>query len=288
MAQASRIESVAETVARFRERFLEKIAEGAFELPMLPEVASMVMAATQDDSCDARRLSRMIHRDAALAGHVLKLANSPLYAPTVPIVSLQQAVSRLGMKKIREMALVAACQAKVFRVPGQDARVRQLFRHSIAAASYAQEIARMRRWNVEEAFLCGLLHDARKPVLLQLLVEVERELDLGVDASLVEDVVDEMHGSVAGRLVEGWRLPARVAETIVYHHRPHEAPGAAQTAMLTGIADDLAHFALQSRPVTEDELRAHPLLVPLNLYRDELDALIARKDAVKAAAEAVG
>jgi putative nucleotidyltransferase with HDIG domain len=288
MAQASRIESVAETVARFRERFLEKIAEGAFELPMLPEVASMVMAATQDESCDARRLSRMIHRDAALAGHVLKLANSPLYAPTVPIVSLQQAVSRLGMKKIREMALVAACQAKVFRVPGQDARVRQLFRHSVAAAAYAQEIARMRRWNVEEAFLCGLLHDAGKPVLLQLLVEVGRELDLGVDASLVEDVVDEMHGSVAGRLVEGWHLPARVAETIVYHHRPHEAPSAAQTAMLTGIADDLAHFALQSRPVTEQELRAHPLLVPLNLYRDELDALIARKDQVKAAAEAVG
>jgi putative nucleotidyltransferase with HDIG domain len=288
MSPTSRIESVAETVARFRERFLEKIAEGAFELPMLPEAATMVMAATQDENCDARRLSRMIHRDAALAGNVLKLANSPLYAPTVPIVSLQQAVSRLGMKKIREMALVVACQAKVFRVPGQEARVRDLFRHSIAAAAYAQEIARLRRWNVEEAFLCGLLHDAGKPVLLQLLVEVERELDLGVDASVVEDVVDEMHGSVGGRLVEGWHLPARLAETIVHHHRPREAPSAAQTAMLTGIADDLAHFALQSKPITEEQLRAHPLLVPLNLYRDELDALVARKDAVKAAAEAVG
>jgi putative nucleotidyltransferase with HDIG domain len=288
MSPTSRIESVAETVARFRERFLEKIAEGSFELPMLPEVATLVMAATQDENCDAKRLSRMIHRDAALAGHVLKLANSPLYAPTVPIVSLQQAVSRLGMKKIREMALVVACQAKVFRVPGQDARVRALFRHSVAAAAYAQEIARLRRWNVEEAFLCGLLHDAGKPVLLQLLVEVERELDLGVDASVVEDVVDEMHGSVGGRLVEEWRLPARLAETIVHHHRPHEAPSAAQSAMMTAIADDLAHFALQSKPVTEAQLGAHPLLVPLNLYRDELDALIARKDAVKAAAEAVG
>jgi hypothetical protein len=58
--------------------------------------------------------------------------------------------------------------------------------------------------------------------------------------------------------------------------------------MMTAIADDLAHFALQSKPVTEAQLGAHPLLVPLNLYRDELDALIARKDAVKAAAEAVG
>src|SRR5262249_18885971 len=155
MPQASRIESVAETLARFRGRFLERIAEGVFELPMLPEVASMVVAATQNESSDARRLARMIHRDAALAGHVLKLANSPLYAPTVPIVSLQQAVSRLGMKRIREMAYVAACQAKVFRVPGQEERARRLFRHSVAAAVFAQEIARLRRWNVDEAFLCG-------------------------------------------------------------------------------------------------------------------------------------
>jgi putative nucleotidyltransferase with HDIG domain len=291
MPDTSRIEGVAETVARFRERFLEKIAQGAFELPMLPEVASQVMAATQDDNCDAKKLSQLIHRDASLAAHVLKLANSPLYAPTVPIVSLQQAVSRLGMKKIKEMSLVVACQAKVFRVPGYDARIRELFRHSVAAAAYAQEIARMRRWNVEEAFLCWLLHDAGKPVLLQLLVDIQKELDLGVDLSLVEDILDEMHGSVGGRLVENWRLPARLAETIMYHHRPQEARTAGQTSMMTNIADDLAHFALATKPVTpvtEDQLRSHAMLVPLNLYRDELDSLIARGATIKAAAEAIG
>jgi len=281
------ITSVAETIARFRQRFLERIAAGQFELPMLPEVATKVMTATQDDNCDAKKLSEMIHRDAALAGHVLRIANSPLYAPTVPIVSLQQAVSRLGMKKIREIALLVACQAKVFRVPGFDQKVRSLFRHCVAAAAYAQEIARMRRWNVEESFLCGLLHDAGKPVLLQLLADVQKEQRVGIEASLIEDVLDEMHPSVGARLVESWKLPERLVETIACHHRPEDARSSGQTAMMTNMADDLAHFAVGPKLVPEEALRDHAMLAPLNLYRDELESLLAKKAAVAAAAEAL-
>jgi putative nucleotidyltransferase with HDIG domain len=245
------------------------------------------MSATQDENCDAKKLSQMIHKDAALAGHVLRVANSPLYAPTVPIVSLQQAVSRLGMKKIREISLLVACQAKVFKVPGFDAKIRVLFKHCVAAAAYAQEIARMRRWNVEESFLCGLLHDAGKPVLLQLLADVQKEQKVGIEAGLVEDVLDEMHGAVGARLVESWKLPERLVETIACHHRPHEAKSAGQTAMMTNMADDLAHFAVGPREVTEEALHQHPMLTPLNLYREELDSLIARKSAIVAAAESL-
>jgi putative nucleotidyltransferase with HDIG domain len=281
------IDSVADTVARFRQRFLERIASGQFDLPLLPEVASRVLTATQDDNCDSRRLSEMIHRDAALAGHVLRVANSPLYAPTVPIVSLQQAVSRLGMKKIREIALLVACQAKVFRVPGFDSIVRGIFKHCVAAAAYAQEIARLRRWNVEESFLCGLLHDAGKPVLLQLLVDVQKQTRLGVEVGLVEDILAEMHASVGARLVESWKLPARIVESIACHHRPQDAATAGHSALMTCMADDLAHFAVGPRIVTEEALRKHPMLVPLNLYREELDALIARRASVTTAAEAI-
>jgi len=285
--QGAGIGSVAETIARFRQRFLERIAAGQFELPMLPEVATRVMSATQDDNCDSKKLAEMIHRDAALAGHVLRIANSPLYAPTVPIVSLQQAVSRLGMKKIREIALLVACQAKVFRVPGFDQKVRALFKHCVAAGAYAQEIARLRRWNVEESFLCGLLHDAGKPVLLQLLSDVQKEQKIGIEANLVEDVLDEMHASVGARLVESWKLPERLVETIACHHRPNDARTSGQSAMMTNMADDLAHFAVGPKTVGEEQLRDHPMLTPLNLYRDELEALIGRKAAIVAAAEAL-
>lgn len=281
------IESAAATVARFRDCFLARISDGDFDLPVLPESAHRVMQATADENCDARQLSELIRRDAALAGHVLRIANSALYAPTSPIVSLQQAVSRLGMKKIKEIALLIATQTKVFKVPGYDAQVRAVFKHSVAAAAWSQEIARSRRWNVEDAFLCGLLHDAGKPVLWQLLVDVQKELKLGVEAGLADDIVESMHGAVGSRLVESWKLPERIAETIAHHHRPQEAATAAQAAMMTGFADSLAHFAVGPRAVTEEEVRACPLIEPLNIYRDELEALIAKKETIASAAEAI-
>jgi len=281
------IAATAATVERFRTCFIDRIRGGSFELPLLPESAARVLTATTDPDCDARKLAAMIRNDAGLAGHLLRLANSALYAPTTPIVSLQQAVSRLGMKKIREIALVVATKTKVFRVPGFDGPVRAVFRHSIATAAFAQEIARMRRWNVEDAFLSGLLHDAGKPVLWQLLVDVQKELGVGIEAGLVADVVDQMHAGVASRMVESWKLPERLAEAIAYHHRPDQAPTAAQGAMTLRLADDLGHHAAGPREVAEAALRSHPMLEPLNVYPDELDALLARKTAIAAMAETV-
>jgi putative nucleotidyltransferase with HDIG domain len=284
-AASDGIGDVTATVERFRSAFLDRIRDSRLEVPLLPEAAHRVMQATGDENCDARQLGELIRRDAAMAGHVLRVANSALYAPTTPIVSLQQAVSRLGMKKIREIALLIATQTKVFRVPGYDAQVRSTFRHSLAAAAYSQEIARLRRWNVEDAFLAGLMHDAGKPVLWQLLVEVEKQVKIGVEAGLVDDIVEQMHAGVAARLIESWKLPERLAETIAHHHRPREAPSAAQAAMALHLADDLAHFAAGPREVTEEALRSHPMLEPLNLYSDELESLLKRKDSVKAMAE---
>ena len=59
-------------------------------------------------------------------------------------------------------------QSGVFRVPGYEPVLNQLWRHALASGAFAKEIARVRRLNVESAFLCGLLHSVGKPALLQL------------------------------------------------------------------------------------------------------------------------
>lgn len=260
---------------------LEKLVEsGGIELPVLPEVASQVLTSSMDVECDLRQLTALIHRDQSMTAHLLRLSNSALYAPPTPIVSLQQALNRLGLKKIREIALIISCESRVFRVDGFDLMVRGLFRHSLAAAAYAQEIARARRWNVEEAFLCGLLHDVGKPILLQTLVDLKRKLGVEVEREAIAAGADDFHCRVGGALVKNWKLPVRLAETILHHHDPGEAGEAAPTASMTRLADDLAHFALGSRDVAAQALVDHPMIGPLNIYPDEMEGLIAMKDRV--------
>lgn len=78
----------------------QKIVNGDLTLPVLSTVVAEVVQLTQSSDSNAAQLSALIHRDQTLAGHVLRLANSPLYLPSIPIVSLQQAISRLGYRVI--------------------------------------------------------------------------------------------------------------------------------------------------------------------------------------------
>ena len=274
--------------AQVREPLERRINEGRLELPVLPEVASQVVKLSNDPNADTRKLAALVQRDQAMAGHLMRLANSPFYAPKFPLVSLDQVVSRMGMKKVREIALVISCQSKVFAVPGHEATVKRMFRHSLAAAAFAQEIARSRRWNVEEAFLCGLLHDVGRPVLLQELVDLHAEAGLPFQAEAAETLLSDRHAEVGAALVNCWSLPARLGDTIRFHHHPLKSTTAAQTAMMTNLADDLAHLLLEGgRAVGEAQVREHPMLVPLNLYPDEMDALLALRPTVLSMVESV-
>ncbi len=266
----------------------QRCASGALELPVLPEVAQQVMAATSREDADARVLADLIRRDAAFAAHLLRVANSPAYASRTPIVSLQQAISRLGLRTIREIAVLISCKTRAFQVKGHEEDVRLLFRHSLAAGLYAQEIARTRRLNVEDAFLAGLLHDVGRPTAIQASVDLQAEL--GLSALTKEDihrVVGAVHEEVGEAMLRAWGLSPRLASAVRHHHHPQNAGDAAAAATLVQLADDFAHYAAPLRPVSDDDLRRHPAAAALNLYPELVEALLARRDEVIAQVEAI-
>jgi putative nucleotidyltransferase with HDIG domain len=263
-----------------RERLVERVQAAKLELPLLPRIATEVMSACNDPWCDARVIAELIRSDQALAGHVLRIANTPMYMAAVRIVSLQQAVSRLGMKAIRDIAILVACETRVFKVEGFADLMRAWFRHSLGTALFAQEIARRRRWNVEEAFLGGLLHDVGRPVILQTLVDLHRDVALRPDRDAVIEATGELHERVGAALIASWGLPDRVWEAAGHHHAPPGEGATAQLTMVIGLADDLAHLTLGPREVTEEQARSHPLLPPLNLYPDDVEALLAHRERV--------
>jgi putative nucleotidyltransferase with HDIG domain len=251
----------------------ERIEAGTLELPVLPEVAAEVVASTGREECDLRALADVVRRDQAMATHFLRVANSALYLPKTRIVSLQQALSRLGTSAIREIALVISVKTRTFQVRGYERLLKEQFRHSLGAALFAQEIARLRRHNVEEAFLSGLLHDVGRPVLLQALVDLHKESRLLPESGAVEAAASADHARVGAALVAKWSLPATLAETIRLHHTPERASDI-KASMMAALADDLAHHVLDAAPCDEAVLRCHAALDVLNLYPADVDKLL--------------
>jgi putative nucleotidyltransferase with HDIG domain len=259
---------------------LERLLSSKLELPLLPTVVWEVMELTAADDVDIRRLSELIHRDQALAGHVLRVANSPAYMARMPIVSLQQAVSRLGTRALGEIAFAVSLQSRVFDVPGYEDEARNLWGHAVGAAAYAKEIARLRRSNVEGAFLCGLLHDIGKPVILQVVVDVQKAKGLTLDPAAVSAIMEAYHTHVGSLIATEWALPPHVAESIAYHHDYLVAPTCAEAVMVTRLADCLSYHVLDPDIFDEESIRHHPVLTDLNLYPDAVEALLAKRDAV--------
>ena len=252
-------------------------------MPLLDVTAAEVMALAGDERADARQLAEVVQRDQALATHVLRVSNSAAYAPRNPIVSLQQAVARLGMPAIREIAISISLKEKIFSAPGYDEQLALLWRHAAASGCYGKEIARRLRKNVEGAFLCALLHEVGKPVVLQLLIALAEEQALGVlPQVVVAEALADQHQHLGARLLRSWSLPPFVVAAATHYTAPGGCDEYAHEVATTALACLLADWALDDARSAEDFEAEHAVIEQLNLYGDELLELLAMREHVLA------
>jgi HD-like signal output (HDOD) protein len=262
----------------------QRLAEGRFDVPVLPEAANAILIETSRTDWSAPKVIACLKRDPTLAAHLLRVANSPAFRGAAEVMSLQQAVARLGGSHLRQLAVVIACEGRLFQVPGFVDEVRAVFRHSLACALFGREIARARRGTRLPRWPAGLLHDVGWPVLLQTVLDLGQALKVVVPHDEALDAADRAHAHVAHHVAAAWKLPVRVREAIERHHAGLVADD--ELAATVTLADLLARQAAGAPP---DELpqQQAPALSALNLYPDALEALVARGDAVWAEAGAL-
>ncbi len=284
MASPTTTAALPDTVRRL---LRARIDSTAFELPLLPSTTAEILALARDEDCEARALAERVERDATMAAYVLRVSNSAAYAPKEQIVSLQQATSRLGIGVVAEIAMSIALRGRVFDVAGYEDHVQRIWRHSAVTAHFAREVARTVRHNVEGAYLCGLLHDVGKPLVMQALVDVARQrTDRPVPAAILEAAMAEFHQALGARLAELWELSPWVVEAVGFHHDYERADRFRKEATITRLADLLAHWAVDATQGVEGFPAQDPVLDELGIYGEELERLFEHRDEAVAAAEA--
>ncbi len=192
----------------------QAIFEGFVEVPMLPQVASQALTLAHDPEASAVQMAELIERDQSLAGHVMRIANSVAYTPLANLVSLQQAVARLGMIVISEIALTAALGAKLFNTPGYEDYVEFNWQHALATSLWSKEIANEGGVNSEAAFLAGLLHSIGRPAVLQTMLELARQEGKTLTPETVYRLENKYSQQVTELVVARWGMPAQVIESI--------------------------------------------------------------------------
>src|ERR1700728_2171766 len=165
----------------------------------LPRVCAQLAQLTAQQATDAAQLARLIQSDPVLAGEIMRVANSPVLRPRPAIVSLQQAVSWLGVAEVRNIAMAVMLRGEVFVAPGHESESEELWREAWVAGLWGKEIARERRKHVESAFLAALMHRTGAALALKILSRFEMKERTAMDAQTFSGLITEFEPTF-GRL----------------------------------------------------------------------------------------
>jgi HD-like signal output (HDOD) protein len=247
----------------------------------MPGIAAEVLASSLDDQSDAARLAQLIQQDQTLATHLLKVVNSPAFRGAAEIVALRQAIARLGMERIREIALTASLSGTLFKPGPYEALGRREWHHALASGLWSKEVSRSCRKNVEIAYLCGLLHNVGAPVVLNLLTEQAKG---HVDLSLAEELI-RRHGSATGAmLARDWKLPPPVVAT-VEHIANFKAAGSHRDIVAIVSAGSTIAGLMTNGGLAAAAVSSLPAIQHLNLYPNDVTKLLDAKATVAASLE---
>lgn len=261
--------------------------EGEIGLPVLSATACRVMAACQDEHSELRELAELVTHDQSLATHVLRVANSVGFAPKAPIQSLRQAIARLGLSTVSDIAIAVAIKQRVFTVPGHEARIRQLWLHSTACACFAKDIAQLLGGDQDSAFLGGLLHDVGMPIVMQAVCDLARERGTApVSAAVMEEAMREFHCDFGTRVIQRWHLGPQVLSAIQHHHDPLGAQHFRDEVLTITLADELAYWAPDDAQDEEDFLLGRSLSRALEVSEDQFHSLLHSRNRILALARA--
>ena len=261
------------------------IKEGNIEVPMLPQVANKAVTLAQDPESDANQMAQLITGDQSLAGHVMRIANSAAYTPSASLVSLQQAIARLGMGLISEIAVAASIGTKMFHTPGYDEHIAYIWRHALASALWAKEISRTCRRNVETSFLCALLHSIGRPVAVQTILDLSQKKGLQMQEEEVYKVEELYHQKIAIQVLTTWGMPELIKEVVSHFHDHHGSPNASGQIANANAAAAFATHMLRPEDMSKGQLVELEVLGDLNLYADEIEELLEKSDIVKSSIE---
>ena len=261
--------------------------QNAFACPQniapLPRICAELAQLTAQQTVDAAQLARLIQSDPALAGELMRVANSPAMRPRATVVSLRQAVSWLGVAEVRNIAMAVMLHGEVFVAPGHGPQSEELWREALLSGLWAKEIARERRKHVESAFLAALMHRTGAALGLKILSQYEAEQRTVMDAGSFAELVAEFEPAFGRLLMNNWCLAGDVQDAAC-DWRDYSHSSRSDLAGTVNAAHLLATHTMHPLLLSEELVLESPVFEQLGIFPDERRAMLAKRDTVRSLA----
>ena len=206
----------------------EALVKTANELPPLPQAVMRLTEIISDINYEIRDVVRVVELDPALAGKLLRMANSVMYG-NGRVGAINEAVVRLGAGTVRSIAIASSLRPqKQVDLSAFGHTPTSYWQHCVSTLCFAEEMAAQRLAPFGDDFTtAALMHDFGMLVLARHITpsQLERlqELDpaiRSVDREML--VLSVNHAEVTAVVVQAWNLPETLVKAVQYHHNPGE------------------------------------------------------------------
>lgn len=188
------------------QQLFKAVETDQIKLPTLPEVALKIREAVEKDSQSATDIALLLAQDTSLSARLLQLANSPLYRARTKIDNLQMAVTRLGVRIVKDLVVMLAIkQAFKARDPAIEKQFKKIWQTSVDVAAVCRVLAKTQNnLDTEHAMLAGLIHNIGSLPIIEL---ADRQPSLFGDSQNIKEITDEIQGELGRKILSFWNFP---------------------------------------------------------------------------------
>ena len=246
---------------------VEKIKNDTLVLPTLPAGALKVRKAADDPDINLNQMGDVIGQDPSLSARMIKIANSAYMGRAVKVTSISQAVTRIGLRQIKNIATALAMeQLFVSKNELVGEYMKREWNNTVevvanAMATLQLYVARTknREMTIDTMTLTALVHNIG---VLPILTEAERHEEVFASPTFLDDAIDKLAPRIGGSIMQSWGFGDNFVTVAERWHDLAYIPeklsyvdfvrvGAALAGQINNQKDAILNLAIQ-RGVVED------------------------------------
>lgn len=208
---------------------VDRINNDTLVLPTLPEVAVRVRQAADDPDVNLAQMADVISHDPALAARMIKVANSAFMGRSVKVSNINQAVTRIGLRQIKNIATAMAMEQLFVShnelIKGYMDKAWQktlkVACHSIALMEFFLQANKKTSLNRDTITLASLVYNIG---VLPILTEAERHPEVFANPSFLAHAIQKLSGKVGGEIMRAWGFTDEFVEVAESWANPNYRP----------------------------------------------------------------
>ncbi len=255
---------------------VRKILMNIGTIPSLPEIVNEIIIAAEDENYSLKELSNLIEQDIGMSMNVLRLINSPYFGMKSQIVSIDQAVTLLGLEILKTL-IISVHLFESF--PNLDVtEMHEIMQHSFNSANNCRKILQLENRSIEECdegFITGFMHDIGRIIISSSLPK-ENELILMQHnkseipiARAEQNIIGVTHEEISAFVLALWGFEDHIIEAVAFHHIPSKSHCEEPLLLAAMHCADIYDYELSDNCISREEGLDIEFLEKHNLLKHE-------------------